>query len=163
MTQDTRSVQHAEPGTIQSGGASALAVGMTVFGLFAILTGCADVLLGPHLLVANGAALGSSVNEPWLDSQLRFLGAMWAGWGVLMVWACQDLRARGGVFVILGAVLFVGGLGRVASLVIHPGSPDLLMFFAGLEIVVAVVAILSHRLMMAAKSGPSHVPTVQDR
>jgi Domain of unknown function (DUF4345) len=106
---------------------------MTVFGLFAIVTGCADVVLGPHLLVANGAKLGSGVDDPWLDSQLRFLGAMWAGWGVLMIWSCRHLGSRGGVFDILCAVLFVAGCGRVASCLIHPGSPALLIF-AGLEI-----------------------------
>lgn len=151
MTQDTPSIRRSEPAAVRSKSASALAIGIAVFGLFAIITGCADVLLGPHLLVANGAALGPSVNEPWLDSQLRFLGSMWAGWGVLMIWACRDLRSRGDVFDILSAVLFLGGCGRIASLLIHPGSPSLLIFFAGLEVVVAVAGILLRRLTIAAE------------
>jgi len=127
---------------------SALAICLSLFGLFAILTGCADVLLGPPLLVAKGAALGASVNDPWLDSQLRFLGAT-GGVGVMLIWACRDLRARGQVFEILGAVLFVAGCGRVASCFIYPGSPALLVFFAALELAVAIIRVSLRRLLLA--------------
>lgn len=92
------------------------------------------------------------MNDPWLDSQMRFLGAMWAGWGVLMIWACRNLDARGDVFDILAAVLFLGGCGRIASLLIHADSPGLLMSFAGLEIVVAPAVMLLRRFFGTAES-----------
>ena len=92
MTDSSPFTEHRARGPVHHRGI--LAICLTLSGLFAILTVCADVLLGPHLLVANGAALRASVNDPWLDSQLLFLGAMWAGWGVMLIWSCRDLRAR---------------------------------------------------------------------
>ena len=130
-------------------GMSILAVRLTVFGVFAILTGCSDVAIGPYLLVANGATLRTAVDDQWLDSQLRFLGTMWAGWGVMLIWTCRDLRARGRVFEIPATVLFAAGCGRMASCLIHPGSPALPVFFAALELAVAVVGVFLRRLLIA--------------
>ena len=149
MTDSSSFTEHRARGPVHHRGMSALAICISLFGLFAIPTGCAAVLLGPHLLVANGAALGASVKDPWLDSQLRFLGATWAGWGVMLIWACRDLRARGQLFEILGAVLFVAGCGRVASCFIYPGSPALLVFFAALELAVAIIGVSLRRLLLA--------------
>jgi hypothetical protein len=157
MTGGSSFTEQRERGSVHHRGLSALAICLTVFGFFAVLTGSADVVLGPHLLVANGAALGSSVNDPWLDSQLRFLGAMWAGWGALSIWTCRDLRARGQVFEILSAVFFVAGCGRVASCFVHPGSPALLEFFAALELAVAIIGVSLRRLFIAAERRPDGV------
>ena len=141
-------------------GLSVLAACMTVFGALAILAGSGDVVLGPHLLVLNGAKLGPAAGEPWLDSQLR-LGAMWAGWGALMIWACRDLRARGHVFDILLAVLFVAGCGRALSALLHPGSPALLVFFAAPEIGGSIISVLLLRSLLG-KPHRSSCPVVDD-
>ena len=64
MTGGSSFTEHRERGSVHHRGLSVLAICLTTFGLFAVLTGSADVVLGPHLLVANGAALGSSVDDP---------------------------------------------------------------------------------------------------
>jgi hypothetical protein len=58
MTDGSSFTEHRERGAVHHRGMSALAICLTVFGLFAVVTGCADVLLGPHVLVANGAGIG---------------------------------------------------------------------------------------------------------
>jgi hypothetical protein len=123
---------------------------MTAFGLFAIATGSSDVILGSRLLVMIGADLGAAVNEPWVDSQLRFLGAIWAGWGVLMVWACRDLRVRGSLFDLLLAFLFVAACGRTVSLFLYPGSPATLVGFVILEFVLVGGGLWGRRALFPA-------------
>ncbi|KAK4934721.1 hypothetical protein LTR10_024094 [Elasticomyces elasticus] len=85
--------------------------------LFSICTGTADVLLGASS-VDFFAGHTFPVNSPatvFADSQLRFLGGMWAGWGVMMWWASNDLRARRTPLALLGGIMLFAGIGRVIS------------------------------------------------
>ncbi|MEP9380553.1 DUF4345 domain-containing protein [Aquabacter sp. CN5-332] len=133
-------------------GSKLLAGIMTAFGLFAIATGSSDVILGSRLLVMIGADLGAAVNEPWVDSQLRFLGAIWAGWGVLMIWACRDLKARGSLFDLLLGFLFVAACGRTISLILYPGSPTTLVAFVVLEFVLVGAGLWARRTLFLSRS-----------
>jgi hypothetical protein len=66
MTDGSSFTEQRERGSVHHRGLSALAICLTVFGFFAVLTGSADVVLGPHLLVANGAAWGrASMTRGW--------------------------------------------------------------------------------------------------
>jgi hypothetical protein len=56
MTRDSSFPTDREPTAARHRGVSVLAICLAVFGLFAVVTGSTDVILGPHLLVANGAA-----------------------------------------------------------------------------------------------------------
>lgn len=58
---------------------------LRTFALFAILTGLGDVLFGTRMLSASEPRLAEAVlAHPVLDSQLRYLGAMWAGLGAVL-------------------------------------------------------------------------------
>ncbi|KAM5355175.1 hypothetical protein ACJ41O_001821 [Fusarium nematophilum] len=85
--------------------------------IFSIVTGSLDVLLGTRLIVpAPDQQL--PFDPPALalvDSQLRFLGAMWAGYGTLLWWASNDVRARRVPLALLGVAMLAGGVGRLAS------------------------------------------------
>ncbi|MBA4284927.1 MAG: hypothetical protein C0434_05285 [Xanthomonadaceae bacterium] len=85
--------------------------------LLALLTGSIDVLLGLAAQQTIGAALEEGYGDPLLNSQIRYLGAIWFGFGALL-WHCLgDLSKQ--VAILRGALLivFLGGLGRVASVV----------------------------------------------
>lgn len=85
--------------------------------IFSICTGAANVITG-----ASGVAAVTGhpfpVNSPAMilaDSQLRFLGVMWAGWGVMLWWVSDDLQTRQVPMAILSWVMVFAGIGRVIA------------------------------------------------
>ncbi|EED21880.1 conserved hypothetical protein [Talaromyces stipitatus ATCC 10500] len=87
------------------------------FSLFSMITGSMDVLSGVSLIASmSGSSLtGTPTSLALADSQLRFLGAMWAGYGAMLWWASNDPQTRRFPLAMLGGILFVSGIGRVIS------------------------------------------------
>ena len=88
---------------------------LKVCSAFAVLTGSLDLCLGTSMLG------GSQVFTPGLsttaiaDSQIRFFGSAWAGYGVMLWWTSNDLSTRQTPLALLGGICFVAGLGRLVS------------------------------------------------
>jgi len=81
-----------------AGRSVALQIVLRLFAAFAVVTGLLDVLTGTRLLIGAGAQLsGLAANDPVLNSQIKFLGVIWAGCGAAVWWAAGDLRSRQGV------------------------------------------------------------------
>ena len=100
----------------RSGGHRALAIAVRVFCVLPFALGAADMVGGARILTSAGAVLPEDVaRDAVLNNQIRFWGAIWFGYGVLLWWASNDLRGRATVFRILMATLFLSGLGRAAS------------------------------------------------
>ncbi|CAI7617785.1 unnamed protein product [Penicillium manginii] len=84
--------------------------------IFAMITGTMDVCLGIGMIDSTlGPIPTGSVAMALVDSQIRFLGAMWAGYGVMLWWTSSDLETRRTPLGLLAGIMFVGGLGRLAS------------------------------------------------
>lgn len=85
--------------------------------LIALLTGAGDVIVGLSGQQMIGAALEEGYGDPLLNSQIRYLGAVWFGFGLLLWYCLGDLPRH--ATLLRGALLivFLGGLGRVASVV----------------------------------------------
>lgn len=91
--------------------------------MLALLTGAMDVIAG----VAGQANIGvgaaaSAPFDPVLDSQVRFLGAVWLGLGAIQLVCLGDLRRYGVMLQLCFAILVLGGIGRVLSL-LQLGQP----------------------------------------
>jgi hypothetical protein len=57
-----------------------LSVALRVFAIFAIVTGALDIISGTLPLTAGGAHLvPSSTADVVLNSQIKFMGAIWCG------------------------------------------------------------------------------------
>ena len=54
-----------------------------------------------------------------VDSQLRFLGSVWTGYGVILWWASDDLRGRQVHLALFGGTMVVGGVERMMSAYQH--------------------------------------------
>jgi len=101
--------------------------------ILALVTGSLDLVLGVDVIALLGSLPGShDVNNlsplnaqvpastvALIDTQLRFLGAAWLAYGVLLWWASNDIRTRRVPLAILLAGIFVGGIGRMASWCTH--------------------------------------------
>jgi hypothetical protein len=88
-----------------------------------LLTGLLDMLYGTGAIPLFGGTLpATALTEPSLDSQIRFLGAIWMGFGVLIVYAASDLHRHATLFRLIAVILIASGVGRIASLV-QLGAP----------------------------------------
>jgi hypothetical protein len=100
-----------------------LATVVKIFCLLPFLTGGADLVDGVALLHTAGSRLDGEIRtDPVLNSQIRFWGAIWFGYGIILWRTTSDLRKNAGLFKVLCAILALSGLGRLVS-AIQFGSP----------------------------------------
>lgn len=102
--------------------ASALLSGsLKAFSLVSIATGSFDIFLGLEGIkalcepLAPTAIPATSSFAALVDTQTRFFGAMWAGYGVMLWWTSNDVVNRRTPLALLAGILFVSGVGRAAS------------------------------------------------
>ncbi len=89
-----------------------------------VLVGLLHLLLGLRADVLLGARLPDPVlADPVLDSQSRFYGVAFMGYGALIYLCATDLRKYAAVFGIMGGFLVLGGAGRLVSLAVQ-GMPS---------------------------------------
>ena len=103
-----------------------------------MLTGTMDLLLGVRML-ESGSGVSFPINSAaavLADSQLRFLGGIWAGYGTMLWWASSDLRTRRVPLAILGGIMVFAGVGRTISGTLHGFSSPLILGFTVIELVV---------------------------
>jgi len=86
-----------------------------VLGLIAISTGANDLWNGAKVQGDFGS-LGESSSDPTLNFTIRFLGAIWMGFGALLILFASNLSAYGLPLIVTFLIVIVGGLGRVFSI-----------------------------------------------
>ena len=86
-----------------------------ILGLIAITTGANDFLNGAAVKGDFGKNLGSLVNDPTLNFTLRFLGAIWMGFGVLLMLFVSDLEKYKIALLASFGIIIIGGIGRLIS------------------------------------------------
>ena len=95
-----------------------------------ILVGLMHLVLGLQTDVLLGANVAAELlNDPVLDSQNRFYGAIFIGYGALIFLGTTNLRQHATLFRILSGGVFLGGLARVVSIALHgvPSTPCLVL------------------------------------
>lgn len=102
-------------------------------GVVAIVAGAVSVFMGVAGTVGGGPASAT------VDSELRYYAAWYVGAGVLILWNARRVEsARLAVRVVCGA-LFLGGCGRVISLLVvgrpHWTATALMVLELGLPLV----------------------------
>lgn len=123
----------------------ALQVAVAVLAGVPIAAGAAGVVLGPRFLL---------VDPPWpadLDSHLRFLSGVFLAVG-LAFWSCVPrIESRTGRFRLLCALVFAGGVARLASLgLAGPPSTGHLLGLGMELVVVPLLALWQARVSRAA-------------
>ena len=111
-----------------------------VLALIPILTG-AITMMGVHDPLY--AALDLPGN-PLLDSNLRFLGGVWLGLGLATFWMVPRLHAHTVLFRVVWGAIFIGGLGRLLSMLVVGWPPAPFIAFTVLEIVGAPLFVGWH-------------------
>jgi Domain of unknown function (DUF4345) len=114
-----------------------------VVGLLHVVLGLStDVMLGAKAPVAL-------LVDPVLDSQNRFYGAVFMGYGA-MLWLCAgDLSGHKTLFRILGGSVFLGGIARVVSMMLHGLPTPPVIALTVIELVGVPLLLLWHRNVLA--------------
>jgi hypothetical protein len=78
---------------------------------------------------------------PVLDSNLRFLGGIWLGLGLALLWSVPQIERQGVLFRALWTAVFLGGVGRLLSWRLIGAPPTPFIGFTLLEVVGAPLFI----------------------
>ncbi|MDQ3403626.1 MAG: DUF4345 domain-containing protein [Actinomycetota bacterium] len=114
----------------------ALRVVLVVLGVFVIVTGALDIVIGTATLPGNTDVPTN------VDSNYRFFAAIWLMLGLVLLWIVPRVREATAPLRVVCAAVFVGGLARVMSLIVA-GVPDpLLVAFIGVELIVPPVLLV---------------------
>lgn len=108
-----------------------LQVSMGVLGIIPIATGLIGMTGLRDPLYAS-AELPASV---LLDSNLRFFAGIWLGLGLAIYWLIPNIEKQAILFRAVWGMIFVGGIGRLLSMLLLEVPPPPFIAFAVLEIV----------------------------
>jgi Domain of unknown function (DUF4345) len=94
-----------------------------------------------HLVLGIGSVPGEGTATPTVDSRERFYGAIFLGYGIAWLWAARQRPIPAGAVRWLAAIFFLGGIGRVISLVQYGRPQWLQLVLSGIELVLPPVYI----------------------
>ncbi|KXX70925.1 DUF4345 family protein [Flammeovirga sp. SJP92] len=90
-----------------------LVVGL--LGLIAITTGANDLWNGASVEGDFGKHLGDNVKDPTLNFTIRFLGAIWMGFGTFLILFITNLKRYDHALILAFSIIIIGGIGRFIS------------------------------------------------
>ena len=105
----------------------------------------ATVLLGT-IPVATGLLGMMGVQDPvyvaagvplivLLDTNLRFFSGVWVGVGLALWWLIPTIERQTVLFRVLWGMIFIGGIGRLLSMIMLAWPPIPFVAFTAIEIV----------------------------
>jgi hypothetical protein len=123
-----------------------LQIAVALCSLVPIAAGATGILMGPALVAAAGSGD--------LDSHFRYLSGLLLGIGLFYATGVPGIERKRTRFLLLGGIVFVGGLGRLWSL-LATGAPSPVMFGA-LAMELAVTPLLTlWQFRVSRKTGAS--------
>jgi hypothetical protein len=115
-----------------------------ICGIIAILTGANDFLNGASAKGDFGD-LGKHVNGQMLNFTIRFLGAIWMGFGALLILFASNLKQYEIALMVAFCFVILGGIGRIISIAQHgvaKGQEMTVYGILGIELVLVPALLL---------------------
>lgn len=111
-----------------------------ILGMVPLLTGLVTMMGVYDPIYANAGLPGN----PLLDSNLRFFGGVWFGLGVAFLWLIPKIEAHAVLFRVIWGAIFVGGIGRLLSIIFVGTPPIPFIMFTALEVIGAPLFVYWH-------------------
>jgi membrane protein YqaA with SNARE-associated domain len=110
--------------------------------VIAIAVGLIHALLGTTTAYYLGSVLPDALYRiPIFDSQDRFFGTTFVGYGALLLLFLKDQVRFGPVLTIVAAAVFAGGLARLLSIALVGTPPPLVLGLLGIELILPPLLI----------------------
>jgi len=124
-----------------------LQIATALLGLVPLLTGLIT-MLGVHDPLYSAAGIPALAV---LDSNLRFFGGVWLGLGIAILWLVPRIETETVLFRAIWGAIFLGGAGRLLSILLVGTPPIPFVGFTALELIGAPLFIYwQHRVAEAA-------------
>jgi len=117
-----------------------------LLGLVPLLTGLIT-MLGVHDPLYSAAGIPAL---PVLDSNLRFFGGVWLGLGIAILWLVPRIETETVLFRAIWGAIFLGGAGRLLSILLVGTPPIPFVGFTALELIGAPLFIYWQHLVAQA-------------
>jgi hypothetical protein len=117
------------------------------------LAGCVPVLAGGAGTVAGPAMLAGLEAGPTLDSHYRYLSGLLLGIGLIFWAMIPTIERRGAVVRALGLIVVIGGLARLAGLVVEHSAPVVSMRLALVMELLVTPALVIWQARVARRTG----------
>ncbi len=129
-----------------------LQVILAIIGLIALITGALGIVAG--MTTNFGDFYGVSVSPGIegniiLDSNLRYFSGLWLGVGLILFWMIPSIERQKLVFRLVAGMIFIGGVGRVISMLSFGVPSPLFIAFVVLELLFPLLIIWQNRLSRA--------------
>ncbi len=126
-----------------------LQVILAIIGLIALITGALGIVAG--MTTNFGDFYGVSVSpgiegNVILDSNLRYFSGLWLGVGLILFWMIPSIERQKLVFRLVAGMIFIGGVGRVISILSFGVPSPLFIAFVVLELLFPLLIIWQNRL-----------------
>jgi hypothetical protein len=102
------------------------------------LLGIIPVVTGIITMFGLGDPIYAAAKIPanaLLDSNLRFFGGVWLGLGLALFWLIPGIDRQTALFRVLWGMIFLGGIGRLLSMIFLGAPPLPFIGFTALEII----------------------------
>jgi uncharacterized protein YjeT (DUF2065 family) len=123
-----------------------LQITTALLGLVPLLTGIIT-MLGVHDPLYSAAGIPAL---PVLDSNLRFFGGVWLGLGIAILWLVPRIETETVLFRAIWGAIFLGGAGRLLSILLVGTPPIPFVGFTALELIGAPLFIYWQHLVAQA-------------
>ena len=108
-----------------------LQIATALLGVIPVLTGIIGMFGLSDPIYASANIPANAV----LDSNLRFFGGVWLGLGLALFWLIPSIDRQTVLFRVLWGMIFVGGIGRLLSMLFLGWPPPPFIGFTALEII----------------------------
>jgi len=137
----------------------ALKIAVRTLCIIPFVTGVVDIVNGVGLLTFAGARLQGVANDPVLNSQVGFWGAIWFGFGIVLWRASSHLRDEVDLFRLLCGTIALSGLARLGSAFAYGLPGPVLTVAMTVELIAGMGFLLWHA---SALRHPDRTATTQN-
>ncbi|MCP1843365.1 uncharacterized protein YjeT (DUF2065 family) [Bradyrhizobium sp. USDA 4524] len=123
-----------------------LQIATALLALVPILTGIITMLGVSDPLYASAGVPAL----PVLDSNLRFFGGVWLGLGLALLWLVPRIESESVLFRVVWGGIFLGGIGRLLSMLMVGLPPLPFVGFTALEVIGAPLFVYWQHLVAKA-------------